>query len=200
LTASLSHELNSPLTGILANSQAGLRLLAQQGADPAELRAIFDPIVRDDKRAASVISNLRLLLRREEPAREPVDIADAIGEVIALFKGELEANSVQIRCLTKREAAEYLGIGITMLESLRVPAVHFGRRCVYNRVDLDAWLEDCKRQGRAGKEIQWPVKQESIDEATPASGGFQQRYRTAGAYAKALGLKTEAKPKPSSPS
>ena len=99
------------------------------------------------------------------------------------------------RCLTKQEAAEYLGIGTTLFEQLRIPAVHFGRRCVYDRVDLDAWLDDYKRQGRAGKEIQWPVKQESTDEAIPASGGFQQRYRTAGAYAKALGLKTEAKPK-----
>jgi PAS domain S-box-containing protein len=96
LTASLSHELNQPLTGILANSQAGLRLLAQQRADPAELRAIFESIVRDDKRAASVISNLRLLLRREEPARELVDVAEAIAEVLVLFKGEIEAKNVNL--------------------------------------------------------------------------------------------------------
>jgi PAS domain S-box-containing protein len=96
LTASLSHELNQPLTGILANSQAGLRLLAQQRADPAELHAIFESIVRDNKRAASVISNLRFLLRREEPAREPVDVADAIQEVLALFKGEIEASNVNL--------------------------------------------------------------------------------------------------------
>lgn len=105
-----------------------------------------------------------------------------------------------VRCLTKQEAAQYLGIGTTLLEQLRIPAVHFGRRCLYDRVDLDAWLEDYKRQGRAGKETQWPVKQESIDVATPVTGGFQQHYRTAGAYAKALGLKIEAKPKPSSAS
>jgi hypothetical protein len=102
-----------------------------------------------------------------------------------------------VRCLTKQEAAEYLGIGITMLESLEVPAVHFGRRCLYDRVDLDAWLDDYKRRGRAGKETRWPVKEESIGGATLASGGFRCTYRTAGAYAKALGLKTEAKQKPS---
>jgi len=103
-----------------------------------------------------------------------------------------------VRCLTKHEAAEYLGIGVTMLEALRIPAIHFGRRRLYDRVDLDAWLDDYKRQGRAGKETQWPVKPGSTGVAIPATGGLQQRYRTASAYAKALGLKTEEKPKPSS--
>jgi len=102
------------------------------------------------------------------------------------------------RCLTRQEAADYLGVGITLLESLGVPAIHFGRRRVYDRVDLDTWLDEYKRQGRAGKETQWPVKPGSTGVAIPATGGLQQRYRTANAYAKVLGLKTEGKPKPSS--
>jgi excisionase family DNA binding protein len=105
-----------------------------------------------------------------------------------------------VRCLTKVEAAEYLGIGVTLLESLRIPAIRFGRRCLYDRVDLDAWLDDYKSRGRAGKEVEWPVKQGSTDAPTLASGGLQQRFRTASAYAKALGLKTGKTPKPSSPS
>lgn len=96
LTASLSHEITQPLTGILANSQAGLRLLAKPRTDLSEMRDIFESIIRDDKRATSVITNLRLLLRREEAAREPVDIGDAIAEVLALFKGEFEANDLQL--------------------------------------------------------------------------------------------------------
>jgi GAF domain-containing protein len=53
LTASLSHELNQPLMGILANSQAALRLLDQGAVDPGDMRAILESIVRDDKRAAA---------------------------------------------------------------------------------------------------------------------------------------------------
>jgi len=102
LTASLSHELSQPLTGILANSQAGLKLLERPDADPAELRAILESIVRDDKRAAAVIANLRLLLRREEPERESVDVADAIGEVVALFRGELDAKNVRLEAELER--------------------------------------------------------------------------------------------------
>ena len=113
---------------------------------------------------------------------------------------ELALPRPMIRCLTKTEAAEYLGIGITLFDELRIPAVRFGRRCVYDRVDLDAWLDDYKQRGRAGKEVEWPVKPGSTGDQTLVAGGWQQRYRTASAYAKALGLKTERKPKPSSPS
>jgi hypothetical protein len=45
------------------------------------------------------------------------------------------------RCLTKEEAADYLGIGVTLLSELNVPSVRLGRRCVYDRVDLDGWLD-----------------------------------------------------------
>lgn len=102
------------------------------------------------------------------------------------------------RCLCRDEAAAYLGIGITLLESLGVPVVKFGRRSVYDRVDLDAWLDDYKHRGRARKESKWPVKPESTGDETRVSGGLMWYYPVADAYAKALGLKTEMKPKRSS--
>src|SRR5438876_7158105 len=103
------------------------------------------------------------------------------------------------RCLTKHQAASYLGIGVTLFDELRVPAVRFGRRIVYDRIDLDAWLEEYKRRGRARKETLWPVKPDSTGGGTLASGGSMLHYQTADAYAKALGLKTERKRKLSSP-
>ena len=105
-----------------------------------------------------------------------------------------------VRCLSKQQAADYLGIGVTLLEELDVPVTKFGRRSVYDKVDLDDWLNEYKQRGRAGKETIWPVKPESTGVAIPATGGLQQRYRTASAYEKALGLKAESKPKHSSPS
>lgn len=95
LTASLSHELNQPLTGILANAQAGLRTLGQQDGGP--LREILEAIVRDDKRAAAVVDNLRMLLRREEPPRTSFDLGQACDEVVVLFRAEFDARSVRVR-------------------------------------------------------------------------------------------------------
>ena len=94
LTASLSHELNQPLTGILANAQAALHML---GPSDRELREVLDAIVRDDKRAASVVENVRALLRREEPKRSTFPLDEACSEVLVLFKAELEANRVRLQ-------------------------------------------------------------------------------------------------------
>jgi hypothetical protein len=103
------------------------------------------------------------------------------------------------RCLSKEQAAEYLGIGLTLLAALGVPCVKLGRRCVYDVLDLDAWLEEYKHRerGRAGKEKSlWPVKPESTGERNLVSGGLTPCYQTANAYAEALGLKTGKKRKP----
>ncbi len=103
----------------------------------------------------------------------------------------------QVRCLSKQEAAAYLGIGLTLLAELDIPAVKFGRRLVYDKVDLDQWLDEYKHceRGRAGKETLWPVKQESTNVRIQGIGGSIQHSPTASAYVRALGLKIDKKPK-----
>ena len=106
-----------------------------------------------------------------------------------------------VRCLTREEAAAYMGIGVTLLSELGVPALKFGRRLVYDRIDLDAWLDEYKRRGRAGKdgESNWPVTKDSTAEPIRGSGGSMLCSRTADEYARALGLKPDRKQKRSSP-
>ena len=41
------------------------------------------------------------------------------------------------RGLSKEQAADYLGIGVTLLTELGVPCLKLGRRTVYDKVDLD---------------------------------------------------------------
>jgi hypothetical protein len=91
------------------------------------------------------------------------------------------------RCLTKEQAADYLGIGVTLLLQIGPPPIKFGRRSVWDLVDLDGWLDQYKGRGRAGKEVvQWPVQEESTAGGTPDIGGSMLSYRTAGEYAEAL--------------
>ena len=97
------------------------------------------------------------------------------------------------RCLTKEQAADYLGIGVTLLLQSGPAAIKIGRRSIWDVVDLDAWLEEYKGRGRARKETLWPVKADSTGGETRATGGLMLHYRTVDAYAKALGLKTEKK-------
>lgn len=97
LTAAIAHELNQPLAAILSNAQAGLRYLDRDAATPAEVRAILDAIVRDDKRAAQTIWTLRGLLRRDESRRERIDLAAALREVLQLLAGELSGQGIRVQ-------------------------------------------------------------------------------------------------------
>ncbi|MDE0312594.1 MAG: hypothetical protein OXI52_10050 [Caldilineaceae bacterium] len=46
-------------------------------------------------------------------------------------------SGIQPRCLSREQAARYLGIGRTLLRRIGPPPVRLGRRLVYDRVDLD---------------------------------------------------------------
>ena len=84
LSGSLAHELNQPLTAILANARAAQRFLAQENPDLKEVHEILQDIVNDDKRAGEVISGLRLLLNGM-PGMQVVGDPKAIPEAVADF-------------------------------------------------------------------------------------------------------------------
>jgi PAS domain S-box-containing protein len=95
LSASLAHELNQPLAAVLSNAQAALRFLDSGKADLQEIRQILEDIVRDDKRAATVISSLRAMVRRQESRRERVDLSEITREMLDILHGELLVRQVE---------------------------------------------------------------------------------------------------------
>lgn len=97
LTASIAHEVNQPLSGIMTNASTCLRLLAAQHPDLEEAAATARRTLRDAKRAAEVITRLRDLFKRGETAKEALDINEAIREVIALTRHQVEASRVVLR-------------------------------------------------------------------------------------------------------
>jgi signal transduction histidine kinase/integral membrane sensor domain MASE1 len=88
LAASLAHELNQPLAGILANAQAAQRFLAVPIPDLEEIRAILADIVADDRRAGEVIRRLREMLRKAAPTRVLLDLNVLIGDVAKLLSSD----------------------------------------------------------------------------------------------------------------
>jgi signal transduction histidine kinase len=97
LTASLAHELNQPLTAILANAQAVRRILDADTADLIEVRAIVDDIVDDDKRASEVIGRLRGFLKKGTLERSSLDMGELVGQVARLVAGDSVLRGVVIR-------------------------------------------------------------------------------------------------------
>ena len=97
LSASIAHELNQPLTGILTNCGSGLRMLASEPPNLADAREAVKRTIRDGKRAADVIARLRALFNKHEIVTEAVDLNDATREVIALSLGDLQKARVSVR-------------------------------------------------------------------------------------------------------
>jgi C4-dicarboxylate-specific signal transduction histidine kinase len=93
-TASIAHEVNQPLSGIITNASTCLRMLA---ADPPNLdgaRTTAQRTLRDGNRASEVLQRLRTLFARKESKTEPVDLNDAAREVLTLSQNELQRSHV----------------------------------------------------------------------------------------------------------
>lgn len=97
LATSLAHELNQPLTAILSNAQAGLRFLRSEEPDLTEIEEIFTDIVADDKRAGTIIQQMRAFLKKDGAQRELLDINSIIGAVLNILHSEVITQGILIR-------------------------------------------------------------------------------------------------------
>ena len=97
LTASIAHEVNQPLSGIITNASTCLRMLA---ADPPNIdgaRETARRTIRDGNRASDVITRLCALFIKRDVTTESVDLNEATREVIALSWSELQRSRVILR-------------------------------------------------------------------------------------------------------
>jgi len=97
LTASIAHEVNQPLAGIVTNASTCLRMLASDTPDLDGARVTAHRTIRDANRASEVIQRLRGMFARRTPASESVDLNDAAREVLALLPSELQDARVALR-------------------------------------------------------------------------------------------------------
>jgi PAS domain S-box-containing protein len=97
LTASIAHELNQPLSGIVTNASTCIRMLAN---DPPNVDGAIETArrtIRDGNRASEVITRLRALYSKKEASPEAMDLNEATREVIALSLSELQRKRVVLR-------------------------------------------------------------------------------------------------------
>jgi len=94
LLASIAHEINQPLAAVATSGGACLRWLNRDQPDLDAARGAVARVVRDAHRAGDVIRSLRALTKKSGPQLTKLDIRDAIKEVLALTRGELQQHGV----------------------------------------------------------------------------------------------------------
>ena len=97
LAASIAHEVNQPLSGVVSNGGACLRWLAGETPNLEEARDAARRIVRDGKRAGEVIARIRALAKRAETPQEKLDLNDTIRDVLVLVGDEAKRQGVNVR-------------------------------------------------------------------------------------------------------
>jgi PAS domain S-box-containing protein len=103
LTASIAHEINQPLSGIVSNASASERWLAADPPNIDEAREAARRIIRDGKRAGEIIGRVRALSKTASVPKDRLDLNATIREVVALIHGEAKKKGIVI---TTQLAAE----------------------------------------------------------------------------------------------
>ena len=174
MTASIAHEVNQPLSGIITNASTCLRMLA---ADPPNIDGAQETArrtIRDGNRAADVIARLRALFSKRTATIEPVDLNDAVREVIALSSSDLQRSRVVLRTELADELPPVGGDRIQLQQVIM--------NLLRNAADAMSGVDDRPRQ--------LVIRTEPDEEAgmSPDRAGRRRRFRPDGRGAALRGV------------
>jgi PAS domain S-box-containing protein len=97
MTASIAHEINQPLSAIVASGNAGLRWLARKDPNLDEVQKALQGIVDDGRRAADIITSIRGMFRKDNHERLLLSVNDLVREVLTLIHGDLDRRQIILR-------------------------------------------------------------------------------------------------------
>ena len=160
LTASITHEVDQPITAAVTNAQAALRWMSAEPPDFGELSEALSGVIKEGNRASEVIGRIRALIKKAPPRKDAVSINDTILEVVALTRIEAANNGVLVRT--------QLAEGLPPVRGDRVQLQQVMLNLIVNAIHAMSGI------GEGAREIQI-----SID-AVPSEGGVRVGVRDTG--------------------
>lgn len=137
LVASIAHEVNQPLSGVVMNSNFVLRQLAHKMPNSEEVQKAVTEVVEDANRVSTVISRVRSLLKKAPPDKVELDINEVVQEVSALVRNETARNRVQVRL--------QLAAGLPRVQGDRVQLQQVLINLIMNAIDAMRTVTDRTR-------------------------------------------------------
>jgi PAS domain S-box-containing protein len=138
LAGSLAHEINQPLTAVMANAEAALRLLAAREPRLEAVREALAEIVADNRHAGEVILRMRSLLKKSPARVEEIDLNSLVNDVVRLVQGNAARRHIMLDV--------DLGCEIAPLPGDRIQIQQLVLNLLLNA--LDATQEQCSDAAR----------------------------------------------------
>jgi signal transduction histidine kinase len=118
LASGIAHELTQPLTALLSQSQAGLRLAEHSPPDSAALAGVLEANVRQARRAADILGRLRAYVSKSPPTPQPTDLNQVAAEVASLLGADLRDRAVALHIAPSADPATVLADPIELEQVL----------------------------------------------------------------------------------
>ena len=112
LSATIAHEVNQPLTGIVTRASAARRWLSGEGPDVGKARDALDQIVEAGHRAGDVVTSVRAMFRKDTEEKRPIEINKLIRSVLGLVYMELRKHSIESRTDLAENLPTVIGNGV----------------------------------------------------------------------------------------
>src|SRR5437763_539024 len=88
MSASIAHELNQPLAGIVSNAGAGRRFIDRGNVDLQEIRELLADIGADARRASDVVRGIRGMIKKEQMGRQRINLNDIVTNVVHILSSD----------------------------------------------------------------------------------------------------------------
>jgi two-component system, LuxR family, sensor kinase FixL len=96
MSASIAHELNQPLAGILSNAAAGQRFIDKGDVDLREISEMLGDIIADGRRANDVVRGIRGMVKKKQVERRSVDLNEVVMEALRMVSPDAVLRSCQL--------------------------------------------------------------------------------------------------------
>jgi hypothetical protein len=131
LSASIAHEINQPLAGIVASAQTCRTWLSGDNPNLPRAQAAIERIIRDGNAAADIIRRIRALFKQTAPTKTPLNINAVIEEVGRLAQHELSRRGVSIE-LELTQALPVVPVDRIQIQQVLVNLIRNGAEAMEN--------------------------------------------------------------------
>ncbi len=114
LSASIAHEINQPITGIILKASAALRWLSAGNSNENKVRDLLTDIVSAGQRAGDIVAGVRAMFKKGTSAKAAINLNNLINTVLALLQLDLQKEGVRVETQLDQQLPPVMGDAVQL--------------------------------------------------------------------------------------